>query len=68
MAIGGGVLVHCTHGQDRTGWVVGAYRVLYEGVSKSVAYDEMLKHNFHEVLHGLHEAWEDFDGKQLPTK
>ena len=68
MATGGGVLVHCTHGQDRTGWIVGAHRVLHEGVSKSAAHDEMVKHHFHDTLHGLHELWEDFDGKQLPAK
>jgi protein tyrosine/serine phosphatase len=68
MAIGGGVLVHCTHGQDRTGLIVGIHRILHDGVSKAVAHDEMVKHNFHDTLHGLHEFWEDFDGKQLPAK
>lgn len=57
---GGTVLVHCTHGQDRTGLVVGIYRVLAEGFSKDAAYAEMLEHNFHPELHGLHEYWERF--------
>ena len=28
---GKNVLVHCTHGRDRTGLIVGAYRLLYDG-------------------------------------
>jgi tyrosine-protein phosphatase SIW14 len=56
----GGVLVHCTHGQDRTGLVVGEHRVLHDRWSKADAYAEMLKNNFHAELHGLHETWESF--------
>jgi hypothetical protein len=52
-----GVLVHCTHGQDRTGYVIGRRR-LREHWSKADAYKEMLAHHFHPELHGLHEAWE----------
>lgn len=57
-------LVHCTHGQDRTGYLIGRYRVNSEGWSKEDAYLEMLKYGFHPELHGLHEAWEEF----TPTK
>ena len=53
-------LVHCTHGQDRTGFVVGRYRVLHDGWTKDAAYEEMLQHHFHPELHGIHEAWERF--------
>ncbi len=53
-------LVHCTHGQDRTGYVIGVYRVLQGHWTKAVAYQEMLAHHFHPELHGVHEAWEDF--------
>lgn len=53
-------LVHCTHGQDRTGLVIGKYRVLEEGWSKRAAYAEMLAHHFHPELYGLHETWEEF--------
>jgi tyrosine-protein phosphatase SIW14 len=62
---GGGVLVHCTHGQDRTGLVIGLHRVLHEHWTKAQAYDEMLARGFHPELHGLHEFWEDFDGKVI---
>jgi protein tyrosine/serine phosphatase len=59
---GGGVLVHCTHGQDRTGLVLGIHRAEDEGWTKDAAYEEMLEHGFHPELHGLHEFWETFGG------
>lgn len=59
------IFVHCSHGQDRTGLVVGMFRVLHDRKTKSDAYQEMLDHQFHEGLHGLHEAWEGFDGQGL---
>ena len=52
-------LVHCQHGQDRTGLVIGMYRVR-QGWSKSRAYDEMIAFGFHPELFGLAKAWEDF--------
>jgi hypothetical protein len=55
-------LVHCTHGQDRTGYVVGRFRVLHDGWTKHAAYQEMLAHHFHPELPGIHEAWENFKG------
>lgn len=59
------VFVHCLHGQDRTGLIVGFFRVLHDGFTKKAAYAEMRKHKFHPALRGLHEAWERFDGKTL---
>lgn len=53
-------IVHCTHGQDRTGFTIGRYRVLHDGWTKDAAYTEMLEHDFHPELHGIHEAWERF--------
>lgn len=58
--LGGGVLVHCTHGWDRTGYVVGQSRVIDEHWTKEEAYAEMVALGFHPMLHGLHEAWEDW--------
>ncbi len=56
---GDGVLVHCTHGQDRSGLVIGTYRVRHDGWPKDKAYAEMISNHFHPELHGLHETWEN---------
>lgn len=39
--------VHCRHGEDRTGTVIGLYRVFVQGWSAQSAYLEMLAYNFH---------------------
>ena len=54
-----GVYVHCEHGQDRTGLVIGAYRVQAEKWSKSDAYKEMAAHGFHPILRGLVRSWDE---------
>ena len=38
------VFVHCLHGEDRTGLVIGAYRMLVEGWSFDRACAEMIAH------------------------
>lgn len=53
---GGGVLIHCTHGQDRTGLVIGLLR-RRRGMSVDDAWREMLGHNFHESMFGLVSYW-----------
>lgn len=60
------IYVHCLHGQDRTGLIVGLFRVLHEHKSKAAAYAEMRRLGFHRSLHGLREVWERFDGTNLP--
>lgn len=60
-----GILVHCTHGQDRTGFVIGQLRVIADGWSKPRAYAEMRQYGFHPLLRGLREAWEDWE---VPAK
>ena len=54
-----GTYVHCQHGQDRTGLVVGAYRVQVEHWTKAAAYREMSQHGFHRSLRGLLRSWQD---------
>jgi hypothetical protein len=56
----GGVLAKCLHGQDRTGYVLGRYRVLHDHWTKGAAYREMLAHSFHPELVGLQHAWDEF--------
>jgi protein tyrosine/serine phosphatase len=52
------VYVHCTHGWDRTGLVVGAYRVWVERRPKETAYKEMLERGFRPRFRGLQHFWE----------
>lgn len=44
----GNVLVHCLHGEDRTGMVIAAYRMIVEGWSADQATKEMLSMGFHK--------------------
>lgn len=56
----GAVFVHCEHGEDRTGLVIGAYQVCDQGWTKEAAWQEMLDNGFHELLVGLTIAWHEF--------
>ena len=47
------VYVHCRHGQDRTGLIVGLYRVIEQDWKPKDAYAEMLQKHFHTSLFGL---------------
>ena len=49
------VLVHCTHGEDRTGLVVALYR-MRRGAPVDAAYADMVRHGFHPYS-GLWKAW-----------
>lgn len=46
------ILVHCVHGSDRTGCVVAAYRMVYDGWSKKEAIAEFIepKYGYHAKL------------------
>ena len=57
MASGTPTLVSCLHGNDRTGLLVGFYRVLVLGWSKAKAWDEMILQGYHPELMGLDEEW-----------
>src|SRR5262249_12221947 len=56
------IYVHCRHGKDRTGLVIGLFRVLNEGWAPEDAYAEMLDHGFHPELVMLKEYFEDKTG------
>jgi tyrosine-protein phosphatase SIW14 len=60
------VYVHCLHGYDRTGLVVGLFRVRHDHYTKAEAFKEMRENNFREGFWGLLQVWENFDGKTLP--
>ena len=58
----GTVYVHCAHGQDRTGMVIGLERVLIEGWEPADAYQEMLNHGFHPEFIGLKHYFDEQTG------
>jgi hypothetical protein len=49
----GAIYVHCLHGEDRTGLVIGLERVFVEGWSPESAWKEMLAFGFHTFYLGL---------------
>jgi tyrosine-protein phosphatase SIW14 len=52
------VLVHCQHGEDRTGLVVAAYRVRACGWTKQAAWLEALQFGYRNWLNfGLNKTW-----------
>jgi protein tyrosine/serine phosphatase len=56
------IYVHCAHGQDRTGLVIGLERVIDEGWTPKAAHAEMLKLGFHTELLGLNHYFEEKTG------
>lgn len=69
------IYVHCIHGRDRTGLVVGLFRVLSEGKKLEEVRAEMDARGFNTTLGfvhplvGLADYWKAFEatgGKQLP--
>jgi protein tyrosine/serine phosphatase len=56
------VYVHCKHGQDRTGLVLGIERVEFEKWEPQKAHDEMVQIGFHTGFAGLEEYFEHRTG------
>lgn len=56
------ILVHCEHGEDRTGLIIAAYRVTAcDGWTKEAAWNEALAHGYRELINfGLNATWEKF--------
>jgi protein tyrosine phosphatase (PTP) superfamily phosphohydrolase (DUF442 family) len=52
-------LIHCLHGEDRTGLVIGLERVFNEKWPAVKAYNEMLDKGFHPILLGLDQYFRD---------
>jgi tyrosine-protein phosphatase SIW14 len=53
------VFVHCQHGQDRTGMIVGFFRVYFQQWKPEDAYQEMLDFGFHPELFLLNHYFRD---------
>jgi protein tyrosine/serine phosphatase len=49
------ILIHCTHGEDRTGLIVALWRMRH-GATVEEAYVDMVRHGFHPYR-GLWKAW-----------
>ncbi len=47
------IFIHCLHGQDRTGLIVGLFRIFSQGWPAKQAYAEMLQNGFHRILFPL---------------
>ncbi len=56
------IFVHCQHGQDRTGLIVGLHRVFHEHWTPAAAYKEMLAKGFHQALFLLNHYYEEKTG------
>ena len=54
---GEGVLIHCTHGQDRTGIVMGGADIYILHKSKKEAWQNMIEHHYHVIFLGLDCFW-----------
>lgn len=52
--------VHCLHGHDRTGLVIGEWRVKYCQWPPEQAYQEMKEYGFHWELPDLEWTWRQF--------
>lgn len=51
----GPILIHCLHGSDRTGAVVAMYRIVFQGISKEEAIEEMVEggFGFHKIFRNI---------------
>jgi len=53
-----GTYIHCLHGHDRTGLIVGIYQFKIKKWKKDKAESEMIEYGFHKELYGLWRYWE----------
>jgi tyrosine-protein phosphatase SIW14 len=56
------IFIHCMHGEDRTGLIVGLYRVLVEKMAPKEAYAEMIRLGFHTEFRALDQYFRDRTG------
>ena len=60
------VYVHCLHGEDRTGLVIGLYDVEVQKMNPAEAYQEMLSSGFHPKYTALDETFRNKTGYSGP--
>ncbi len=56
---GHSVLIHCLHGEDRTGIVCAAYRIKYQNWPVEKAIAEMYEEGFHKIPYKIPLDWPD---------
>ena len=56
------IFIHCMHGEDRTGLIMGLYRVKVQSWPASKAYQEMLDLGFHSILFPLDDYFREKTG------
>lgn len=56
------IFIHCHHGQDRSGLIIGLYRVEVQGWAPAKAYQEMIDNGFHTSLTALDTYFRDRTG------
>lgn len=61
----GPTFVHCLHGQDRTGMMVGIYRMVIHGFDYERAFEEMCTHGFHREFVNLEKTARRWEGRKL---
>ena len=62
----GKVLVHCSHGKDRTGLVVAVYSLRNKNLCKNAAYEQMKYYGANPMLFGIKSMLESPDFKENP--
>ena len=62
----GKVLVHCSHGKDRTGLVVAVYSVRNKNYCKDAAYEQMKHYGANSFLFGIKPALDNPNIKENP--
>jgi tyrosine-protein phosphatase SIW14 len=57
--------VHCLHGQDRTGMIVGIYRMIVHGHDFARAFEEMVSLGFHREFVNLEKTARRWEGRKF---
>lgn len=62
------VYVHCKHGHDRCGTVVGLYKIRHHGWSAEAAYRDMRQYGFNQRLGGLRRYYWSAAGRMASAR